>query len=67
VVVRSSDVDAVVHAGGNASVTFRTFDIEAPALEEFLREKRSNYEDREVIGVELLPAIAAAALAKVRT
>lgn len=57
VVVRRQDMAHVIHGGADgASVSFKTFDIEAPELERFLREERiGQYETRDVMGVELLP------------
>ena len=58
VIVHSADCGAAANVGGPVHVSHRTFDIEAAALEEFLRDGRGvQYLHREVIGVEILPDV----------
>lgn len=55
VLVRTNDNGAAVHVGGPVNISYRTFDVVAPALEAFLREYEApTYTHREVVGVELL-------------
>lgn len=57
IIVRVDDANALAHgAASNAEVTFKTFDVDLPAVETFLRgDKRLNeFVTRSVIGVELL-------------
>lgn len=55
VVVQVVYTGAAAHAGGPVDVELKTFDIDAAALEAYLRERCSDYETRRVIGVEVLP------------
>lgn len=55
IIVQTCDANMAAHVGGPVETTFTTFDIEAPALESFLRFK-PNPGLRQVIGVELKPA-----------
>lgn len=55
IIVRSSEASALAHGAANApEITYKTFDVELPEVEEHLRARVSNYENRELIGVELL-------------
>lgn len=57
VIVRTTDVSEVIHAGGYVHVTNKTFDVDLPELEAFLRRDegvKSSYATSEVIGIELL-------------
>lgn len=57
IIVRVDDANALAHgAANNAETTFKTFDVDLPAVEAFLRgDKRLNeFVTRSVIGVELL-------------
>jgi hypothetical protein len=53
IIVRSSDCGAAANVGGPVYTDYRTFDVDIPELEEFLREQRT-YLVREVVGVEVL-------------
>ena len=62
VIVQTCDAGMAANVGGSVNEEFRTFDIEAPALEAHLREyvdakKRgeTTYWHRNAVGVELLP------------
>ena len=65
IVVQTSDAGMAVNVGGHVEVEVKTFDINAPELEEFLREyadaqtkarnsTSSIYWSRSVIGVEIV-------------
>lgn len=55
VIVCESDAEAAAHVGGPVHVAYRTFDIEAPELEAFIRAPRGSFMNRQVSGVEILP------------
>ena len=52
IVCRDTDVGAAVNVGGPVNLTYKTFDVELPAVEEWLREPIAYR--REVIAVEIL-------------
>lgn len=62
VIVKRSDTSVACNIGGpgtGADISYKTFDIEAPALEEWLRGgglDEARYDIREAIGVEVLQA-----------
>jgi hypothetical protein len=53
IIVRTSDCGAAAHVGGPVDLSFKTFDVSIPELEQFLSEKR-DYSAREVVGVEVI-------------
>lgn len=55
VIVQTCDANMAAHVGGPVETSFATFEIDAPALESYLRHS-PNPGLRQVIGVELLPA-----------
>lgn len=55
VIVQTCDANMAAHVGGPVETTFATFEIDAPALESYLRFSPTPGL-RQVIGVELLPA-----------
>jgi hypothetical protein len=42
------------HVGGDVNTQFKTFDISAPALEDFLSQEINTYTHRQVVGVEFI-------------
>lgn len=60
IVVQTSDCGMAANIGGHVENTIRTFDIELPELEAYLREHSDKtemerrYTARNVIGVEVL-------------
>jgi hypothetical protein len=42
------------NVGGSVETSWRTFDIEAAELEQFLRENIGTYGQRQVTGIELI-------------
>ena len=56
VIVETCDAQMAANVGGSVHTTFRTFDIEAPELDRFLRENLGLQCHRQVTGVELLTA-----------
>ena len=57
-VVRIDDASMAAHVGGSPQTTFRTFDIDHPALEYFLSGGGSNIQSkflyRTLVGAEIL-------------
>jgi hypothetical protein len=62
VIVRTDDAGMPANVGGSVLSEFKTFDIDVPELESFLREytDRSKtgtcFWQRQIIGVDVLPA-----------
>jgi hypothetical protein len=55
ILVREVDVCDAANTGAPPAITFRTYDVEIPAVEATLLECRgATYTRREVVGVELL-------------
>jgi hypothetical protein len=54
VIVQTDDADMAANVGGDVHTTLRSFDIDIPELEKFLREDIGKYAHRQVIGVEKL-------------
>ena len=54
VVVETCDAGMAANVGGSVHTSIRTFDIEAPELEKFLRANMGTYGHRHVTGVECL-------------
>lgn len=52
IIVQRTDAGTAAHVGGPVMTTYRTFDIDHPALEEFLRGGDS-LDVREVVGSEI--------------
>lgn len=62
IVVRTDDAAMAANVGGAVKTEYRTFEIEAPELEAFLREptgKNWSYVERQAIGIELPPKLTA--------
>lgn len=53
IIVQTDDANMAAHVGGNVHISHRTFDVELPELEAFLRDTANNYAQRRVIGVEV--------------
>lgn len=56
IIVREQDASKAANCGGSTEIEYRTFEIEAPALEAYLRESRQpnwTYVTREIVGSEL--------------
>jgi hypothetical protein len=51
VICRETDINDAAHVGGPVHVTYRTFDVELPEVEAFLREA-TEWQIRDVVGVE---------------
>jgi len=57
IIVRDCDEGAARHVGGPVQTRIKSFDVELPELEQFLRaEGQPDYISRQVMGVELLDA-----------
>lgn len=58
IVVRTDNAGMAANVGGAVHTEYRTFDVDLPEIEEFLREpgaKRMTYTQRQVVGIELKP------------
>lgn len=53
VIVQTSDANMAANVGGHVSQEFRTFDIEAPILVAYLRERFKGLINRSVVGIEI--------------
>lgn len=58
VIVTTSDATAAAHVGGPVNVTHKTFDIEAPEVEAFMRESMNDFCNRVLVGVEVIDSAA---------
>jgi hypothetical protein len=60
IIVQTSDCSMAANIGGHVENTVRTFDVDVPELESYLREHKDapepqrRYRSRDVIGIELL-------------
>jgi hypothetical protein len=58
IIVRTDDAAMASNVGGSVETTHKTFDICAPALEAYLKEKidfgSTKYSHRQIVGVEQL-------------
>lgn len=54
-IVQTDDASMAANVGGNVHTSHRTFDVDLPELEAFLRETGNPYRERRLIGCELLP------------
>lgn len=54
-ILRESDVLDAVNAQGPVIITYKTFDVDLPEVEEWLRSS-NGYKRRELIAAESLPA-----------
>lgn len=59
IIVRTDDAGMACNVGGGVHSEFRTFDIEAPEIENFLGQSLGTYAQRQIVGVENL-AVASA-------
>lgn len=53
IVVRIDDAAMAANVGGGVHTTYQTFEIDAPALEQRLRNKPSSFFYATVVGAEL--------------
>lgn len=54
IIVETQNCGAAANiSGARPQISHRTFVVEAPEVEKFMRESRDSYTDRQVIGVEL--------------
>ena len=59
IIVETCDAAMAANVGGSVHRTIKTFDIDLPELETFLREpetKALNFYHRQVVGIEVLTA-----------
>lgn len=57
VIIQSADAGMAANVGGSVHTSYRTIDLECPALEEFLASDMGTYAHRQVIGVEVVKPI----------
>lgn len=55
-ICREANAGAACNIGGPVDVTYKTFHLDCPALEEWL-SKQQQYTTRELIGCELTPDV----------
>lgn len=59
IIVQTDDAGMAANCGGSVDTKFRTFDVDLPEVEAFLREPNGvgvwRYAHRQVKGVEVLP------------
>lgn len=55
-IMREDDMGHAANAGGPVVTQFKTFDVDLPAVEEWLRQSSGIYSQRQLAGIELLPA-----------
>ncbi len=59
ILVRTDDAGMAANCGGAVETRYKTFDVELPEVERFLREVTDNklmqYTARQIVGWELLP------------
>ena len=53
VIVQTDNAGMAANVGGNVHTSLRSFDVDMPELEAFLREDQGTYGHRQVIGVEV--------------
>lgn len=56
IIVKTDGAAMAANIGGSVESKVKTFDVECPVVEAFLREKLPNpgYSHRQVIGIEIL-------------
>lgn len=54
-VMRQDDMGHAANSGGPVVTEYKTFDIEAPQVETWLRENSGLYMQRQLVGIEVLP------------
>lgn len=55
IIARIDDANMAANVGGSVFTQYRTFEIEAPEVEEFLlRTPDNGYQHRQIIGVEIV-------------
>ena len=54
ILVRVDDAGMAANVGGSVETKYKTFDVDLPELEKYLREDRGIYSHANVIGFELL-------------
>lgn len=55
-VMRQDDMGHAANAGGPIVTEYKTFDVDIPQLELWLRENGGIYMQRQLAGIELLPS-----------
>lgn len=55
IVVQRSEAGMAANVGGPVHTSVKTFDLDAPEFEAYMRAERGTYEDKMVVGVEILP------------
>ena len=55
IIVRTDNAGMAANVGGSVLTEMRTFDVDVPEVDAFLRERLDTYQHRQVIGIEVLP------------
>lgn len=53
IIICQTDCAAAANVGGPVEIEYRTFDIEAPEVEAYLRAEVGSYARRQIVGTEL--------------
>jgi len=53
IIVRTDNADMAANVGGAVLSEFKTFEVSAPEIEAFLRQRMSGLSHRQVVGVEV--------------
>jgi len=54
IICSESDSTAAAFDAGLVRQTHKTFDVDLPEIEEWLRNKRNTYVERSVVGIEVI-------------
>lgn len=54
IIVRTDCAGMACNVGGAVETSYRTFDVDLPDLEQFLREDQGTYSQRQALGIELI-------------
>lgn len=54
IVVQVTDAGMAANIGGPVQTWIKTFDIEMPELERFMLDRSGKYQERSIVGVEVL-------------
>lgn len=54
IIVKTDSANMAANIGGGIQTISRTFEVEVPEVEKYLRHRESEYEFRQVIGVEVV-------------
>jgi len=55
-ILSEADAGMAANVGGPVTITYKTFDIDAPEVEAWLKSPTSSYAQRRLVGCEVLDA-----------